>query len=280
MIPLRDNVPSRTTPFVNYAMIAACAVVFLAQLLEGNDGETLIERMGMIPARVLHPDRTVEIPDVEVVRTPRGLEERITHRPAAPSLVPAWLTPLTCIFLHGGWMHFLGNMWFLYIFGDNVEDRFGHGTYLVFYLLSGVAASLTHLFTGPDSMVPTIGASGAIAGVMGAYFVFYPKARVLTVVPLGILLQTFVMPAPVFLGIWFVLQLVQGTFQSGSAGVAWWAHIGGFVVGAGGALVMNAIHWARPPVAERLENSDRFTYRAPYSSIIHPRSRRGDGPWN
>ena len=131
-------------------------------------------------------------------------------------------------------MHILGNMWFLYIFGDNVEDRFGHFNFAVIYLLCGVLASLTHLVSGPESPIPTIGASGAIAGVMGAYLVLYPHARVLAIIPLGIIIQTMVVPAYLFLGIWFALQFFQsiGSISGEAGGVAWWAHTGGFVVGA------------------------------------------------
>jgi membrane associated rhomboid family serine protease len=148
--------------------------------------------------------------------------------------VPGWATLLTCTFLHGGWFHFLGNMWFLWIFGDNVEDRLGHGGYLLFYLASGIGASVVHLATGPGSTVPTIGASGAIAGVMGAYLLLYPRSRVLVLVPIVFVFQFFVFPAAVFLGLWFVWQLFQGALAVGAVqagGVAWWAHVGGFVVG-------------------------------------------------
>ena len=242
MIPLRDNVPSNRTPFVNYAMIALCTLVFVAQLNEDPREGSLVERYGMIPARVLDPDR--EIVQTYVVERPvsrttvRRFEE---SRPLAPSSVPAWLTVLTCIFLHGGWMHFLGNMWFLYIFGDNVEDRFGHVGYTLFYLATGAAASLTHLVSGPESTIPTIGASGAIAGVMGAYFLLYPKARVMAIIPIVFIIQVMVVPAPIFLGIWFLIQFFQGTFSMGAgpaAGVAWWAHVGGFVAGLAAAWLL------------------------------------------
>ena len=163
MIPLRDNIPTRTAPFVNYSLIGICAVVFLAQLSTPADEPTLVEKYGMIPARISNPDEPVEIPvDVQIVMTDRGPQQKLVLREAAPSAVPPLLTMLTCVFLHGGWMHFLGNMWFLHIFGDNVEDRFGHVVYLVFYLACGVAASLSHYLTESGSPVPTIGASGAM----------------------------------------------------------------------------------------------------------------------
>jgi hypothetical protein len=171
------------------------------------------------------------------------------------------LTVLTCIFLHGGWMHFLGNVWFLHIFGDNVEDRLGHIGYLLFYLGCGVAASFTHLMTNASSEVPTIGASGAIAGVMGAYFLLYPRAMVLSAVPIVYFMEMVVLPAPLFLGIWFLLQFVSGALSitaMETTGVAWWAHIGGFAAGFVVALLLRATGETRPPVVERRPDSDRI----------------------
>jgi membrane associated rhomboid family serine protease len=168
---------------------------------------------------------------------------------------------MTCIFLHGGWMHFLGNMWFLWIFGDNVEDRFGHWGYLAFYLLTGVAASIAHLVTELGSTIPTIGASGAIAGVMGAYLVSYPHARVMTLVPLLYIFYTTVLPAPVFLGIWFVIQFFQGVSQITAVeteGVAWWAHIGGFAVGAGLTWLLDRAHVLRSRNTAVRPNTERI----------------------
>lgn len=155
MIPLRDNIPSRTTPVVNYTIIAVCALCFFVQMQEQPGQGSLVERLGMIPFRLTHPGEPFEmVTDVRRVMTPQGVQVVRDVRPAAPSAVPAAFTLLTCIFLHGGWMHFLGNMWFLYIFGDNVEDRFGHVGYLIFYLLAGVAASLSHLLSDPGSTIP------------------------------------------------------------------------------------------------------------------------------
>ena len=251
MIPLRDNIPSRTIPFVNYLLIAISALVFFAQLTEAQGDASLIEQYGMIPARVMEPDRRIEVIDEERVRTPVGVMARQVRRPAAGAAVPAIFTLLTCIFLHGGWMHFLGNMWFLFIFGDNVEDRFGHFGYLLFYLLCGVVASIAHLMSGPGSTVPTIGASGAIAAVMGAYFLLYPRAKVMTLIPIVFFFHVIVMPAPLFLGIWFLIQFFQGAFAlSGpqAAGVAWWAHIGGFVAGLAAAAWLLARRKLRPRV--------------------------------
>jgi membrane associated rhomboid family serine protease len=227
----------------------------------------------MIPARITEPGQQIEIPDVRIVETPGGLREQIIKRPAAEPPIPPIFTLLTCIFLHGGWMHFLGNMWFLYIFGDNVEDRFGHIGYLIFYLACGVAASASHLVSQPGSPIPTIGASGAIAGVMGSYMYLYPHGRVLTLVPIFLFIQILVIPAPIFLGLWFVIQLFSGTASIGAVettGVAWWAHIGGFAAGLLVALVLGRTHHLNPPVEERLPNSDSFS---------HYRFRRRPGSW-
>jgi membrane associated rhomboid family serine protease len=281
MIPLRDNIPSRTTPVVNYAMIAICGVVFLLQVAQPDDPmqPKLVERFGMIPARISKPNEPVEIPVAEqYVKSPDGRifvnsdgrpVTKVVKREAAPSAVPPLLTLLTCTFLHGGWLHFLGNMWFLYIFGDNVEDRLGHFAFLGFYLAGGIAASLAHYLSQPFSPYPTLGASGAIAAVMGAYMVLYPHARVLTLIPIFIFIQLLWLPAPFFLGIWFLIQLVQGvgsfTVTEGE-GVAWWAHIGGFALGALGAWLMHQMHQDRPPVVQYREGSGQMmAYRGmPY----------------
>jgi len=233
MIPLKDNIPSSRFPIVNVLIIGVSAVVFLVQLSSESE-QRLVERYGMIPARVLDPGRPILVREEVMVDTAFGPEIVVRDRRAAPTPFAPWLTLLTCLFLHGGWLHFLGNMWFLYIFGDNVEDRFGHLAYLFFYLVSGVAASAIHLLTNGASTVPTIGASGAIAGVMGGYFLLFPWAKVYALVPLVFIFQIFVLPAPLFLGFWFVLQFFQGTLSitaAASGGVAWWAHVGGFLTG-------------------------------------------------
>lgn len=274
MIPLRDNIPSRTTPVVNYTMIGLCALCFFGQLTEPNSKRgSFVEQYGMIPQRVLHPERPVLVPDIVRI----GYRRVVRARPAVPSPVNPWLTLLTCIFLHGGWMHFLGNMWFLYIFGDNVEDRMGHVGYLLFYLGCGVAASMAHLLANPSSQVPTIGASGAIAGVMGSYMLLYPKAMVVSLVPLFYILQVVVLPAPVFLGIWFLLQFFQGTLAittTQTGGVAWWAHIGGFAIGFGVAVLLRSLGQTRPPVTVTRPDADRIGIRR-YQ--VRPPSSR---PWD
>lgn len=264
MFPLYDNVPSRTTPFVNYGLIGACTLVFFMQLAaQTKEVPSLVERYGMVPARVQNPNAELFIRDQVPVQTPFGIQVQEIKRALAPAAVPPKWTLLTCIFLHGGWMHFLGNVWFLYIFGDNVEDRLGHVAYLLFYLACGILASYAHLLTNLDSPIPTIGASGAIAGVMGAYFYLYPRAQVMSVIPIFIFLHMIVLPAPVFLGIWFVFQVVYAYAHQGTAGgVAWWAHIGGYVVGFLFAFAMGRSNHLGPPVAERRPNSDHSgTYR-------------------
>jgi len=272
MIPLRDNIPSRTFPIVNYLMIAICGVVFFAQLADQTDGQDhLVEAYGLIPARVFHPDQQIEVPREVLVRGRFGPEREILiHEAANPPFDP-WFTLFTCIFLHGGWMHFLGNMWFLHIFGDNVEDRFGHFGYLILYLGCGVAASAAHLAFNASSTMPTIGASGAIAGIMGAYLFLYPHAQVLTLVPMIVLWPIFVVPAPVFLVFWFVLQFFQGAFSvtaHEAGGVAWWAHVGGFAAGFVVAWLLGRTHNLNPPVAARVPDTPRprvYAYRRPPS---------------
>jgi membrane associated rhomboid family serine protease len=209
MIPLRDANPSRTFPFVNYVFIVLNALAFFLELSQGRAFSEFIVRFGIVPARFL---------GTEGVSLREGM------------------TLISSMFLHGGWMHILGNMWFLHIFGDNVEDRLGHARYVLFYLLSGVGAALTQVALNPASAVPMVGASGAIAGVMGAYVLMYPRARIVTLVPIIVFLQVIELPAFVFLGLWFVIQMVSGLNSLGigsdAGGVAWWAHIGGFAAGA------------------------------------------------
>jgi membrane associated rhomboid family serine protease len=212
MIPLRDKNRSLTTPVVNYALIGACAVVFLWQFLTGDGGEALIMQFAVVPQAVS-----------------LGLGGQ------AP-FVPAFLPLLTSMFLHGGWMHLIGNMIYLYIFGDNVEDRLGHVRYLFFYLLCGVASAAAQVLSDPASEIPLVGASGAIAGVLGAYLFLYPRARILTLIPLMFAFPIIEVPAYLFLGFWIVLQVIQAYLSSGmevsGGGVAWWAHAGGFAAGA------------------------------------------------
>lgn len=268
MFPLRDNIPSRSAPFVNYLMIALCAAVFLMQLADQADQrDDMVEKLGMIPFRVAHPGETVIIREPVLEQTPLGMRKRVVEHELAPLPFPPALTLLTCVFLHGGWMHFIGNMWFLFIFGDNVEDRLGHLGYLLFYLGCGVAASAVHLISDRNSMVPTIGASGAIAGVMGAYMLFYPRAQVITLIPLFVFVEVIAVPAPLFLGIWFLIQFFSGTAAANSAdsgGVAWWAHIGGFAAGFGVAGLLQVLHLTRPrmePMRPYTRAFEHYRYR-------------------
>lgn len=235
MIPLRDNVPASRRPVVTQAIVIACSVVWLVQLARPE----LVYELGMVPARVFDPTAPLRVP---VSSTRYALVD-------APAAVPDWFTLLTCTFLHGGWFHFLGNMLFLWIFGDNVEDRLGRPGFVGFYLGCGIAASAAHLLISPDSAVPTIGASGAIAGVMGGYMLLYPRARVEVLIFLFFIIDIVSLPAVFFLGFWFVLQFIQGTQSlrvSHGGGVAFWAHIGGFVAGVLVVLLLKQNGWLRP----------------------------------
>ena len=209
MIPIRDSIKPRLFPLVNYAIIIINGLVFLYEVSLGEKMSQLFSIYGLIPDLFLTTFKDYYFYN---------------------SIVPVF----TSMFLHGGWMHFLGNMWFLYIFGDNVEDSMGHGRYLTFYLLCGISAAMTQVFSNPESTVPMVGASGAIAGVMGAYMVQYPRGRILTLIPIFFFFQFINVPALVFLLIWIGIQTLQGFFTIGSevsGGVAWWAHIGGFIFG-------------------------------------------------
>jgi len=213
MIPIRDDIPSSRFPVVTLAIIVANVLVFLHELKLGPHLQDLMLTYAVIPVRYTSPE----------VAHLFSLREQI-------------FAIFSSMFLHGGWLHLIGNLWTLWIFGDNVEDRLGHARYLALYLAGGVAAALLHIYTNAGSPVPTIGASGAIAGVMGAYFRFYPYARVETLVPPFIFGPTFVLPAVLFLGWWFLLQFFNGALSLGArntsfTGVAWWAHVGGFLFG-------------------------------------------------
>lgn len=213
MLPLKDDIPSSRYPVLTVLFIALNALVFLVELGAGNDLDRALLYFGIIPARYT-------IPEVAGLFT-------ITEQ-----LIPF----LSSMFLHGGWIHLIGNMWILWIFGDNVEDRLGRGRFAFLYLVGGVVAALVHIYTNPGSTLPTIGASGAVAAVMGGYFLLYPRANVAMIVPPFFLGPIFVVPAVLFLGFWFILQFFNGTLSLMSSsqvgGIAWWAHAGGFVFGA------------------------------------------------
>jgi membrane associated rhomboid family serine protease len=226
VIPLRDRNPTRQTPVVTLLLVVACFVVFGIELwvsLEGGDAalERLFDVWGAVPAKIT-----------------AALQ-------AGDYLSQPMLGILGSVFLHGGWLHILGNMLFLWIFGNNVEDRLGRIPFLLFYLLGGIAAALTQVWIAPHSEVPLVGASGAIAAVLGVYFVLWPGARILSLVFLGFFYQLLEIPALVVLGYWFVLQLVSGAASLGAAtaesGVAFFAHIGGFVVGMAVGLVVRLV---------------------------------------
>jgi membrane associated rhomboid family serine protease len=217
MIPIRDDAPRFTTPYVNYFLVAMNVVVFLFELLlPSAQRNQLMYLYGFIPAHVT-----------------RFLTAPHAHMSAEIAFVPV----LTSMFLHASWLHLIFNMWALWIFGDNIEDYVGHFRYLIFYLLSGLGAALLHTVLNPAATVPSVGASGAIAGVMGAYLVLFPSARVLTLVPLFIFFTFINLPAWLVLGYWFVVQFLSGAAtsiaysQQTSGGIAFWAHVGGFVTG-------------------------------------------------
>lgn len=211
MIPLRDTIPSRTFPIVTILLIVINGIVFLFELSLGEHLNSFVNFFGIIPAKYFY------------------------YLSKDLNIILAFFPFLTSQFLHGGWFHLIGNVWFLWIFGDNVEDHIGHFKFLLFYLACGVLAGLAHVCTNPASEIPTVGASGAIAGIMGAYTILYPRARVLTLVPIFFFIQFIELPAYLFLGIWFLIQSFSGITSlagdQGCCGVAWWAHIGGFVVG-------------------------------------------------
>lgn len=209
MLPLRDTISSKNYPVVNNILIAVNILFFLIQLSQGTGFDSFIRIYGLVPARYTVP---------EIGRMFHPMEQVIAL--------------VTFMFLHGGFWHLLGNMWSLYIFGDNIEDRLGHVRYLIFYLMSGIASGLLHLALNPHSTIPTIGASGAIAGVMGAYMILYPRSKILTLIPLFFIPYFIEVPAFIFLGIWFLLQFLNAAGSSvHGGGIAWWAHIGGFIAG-------------------------------------------------
>lgn len=210
MIPIRDTIRARRFPIVTVSIIAANVLVFVFQLsLTGDETHILVTVFGIVPAIQLESFA------------------------AAPLAGGTWVPMFSSMFLHGGWLHLLSNMWFLWIFGDNVEDIMGRGRFLFFYLLVGLAGGLAHILTNTGSLVPTIGASGAVAGVLGAYFVSFSRSRVLTLLPLLFFVTFVELPAIIFLLIWFALQIINGlaALAGGAAAVAWWAHVGGFVAG-------------------------------------------------
>lgn len=211
MIPLKDHIATSRIPFVTYAVIGTCVLVFLWQLSLGNPGgQQVVYALGAIPAVIFGEARL----------------------PADIAMVPPLATVFTSMFLHGGWMHLIGNMLYMWIFADNIEDSMGHLRFIIFYLICGVAAVLAQSLPDVSSQIPMIGASGAISGVLGAYLLLFPRARVLVMIPLGFMMKAHYLPAAVVLGFYFVLQVVMTALSKGGGGVAFAAHLGGFVAGA------------------------------------------------
>jgi membrane associated rhomboid family serine protease len=209
MIPIRDTIPSRYYPVTNILLIVVNGIVYMVEISQGETLNRFIFTYGLVPGRYSIPEIASSFSTFQQV-----------------------LSFLSFMFLHGNFWHLLGNMWFLYIFGDNIEDRLGHVRYLVFYFLCGLTSGLAHLFFNLESIMPTVGASGAIAGVMGAYFILYPKAKIITLIPILFIPYFIELPAAIFLGVWLFIQFISAAFSgTESAGIAWWAHIGGFIFG-------------------------------------------------
>lgn len=263
ILPLYDDNPIGRAPLVTYALIALCAAIFLWQL--GQDAETVAYTYGMIPATLF------------------GSAERA----ADIAVVPPWATIFTSMFLHAGWLHIGGNMLFLWIFGNNVEDLLGRVRYLLLYVLSGVAAALGQGFSDPTSTAPMLGASGAIAGVLGAYLVLYPYANVHVLILIVIVVRIVTVPAWIMLGLWFAVQLLSGLVtESGVGGVAFWAHVGGFLTGVALLLLLRprgTTLWRRAKTASFAATAPRdFAGRQTFYGSV-PQSDRQylpPGPWS
>jgi len=252
MIPIRDINRSETYPVVNNCIIAVTVLAFIIELAQGQGLKEFIYLYGLVPARYAEPQIAAYFTTSQQV-----------------------LPFLTFVFLHGGPFHLLGNMWFLYIFGDNVEDRLGHLRYLIFYMLCGLASGTSHLIINWQSNIPTIGASGAIAGVMGAYLILYPRAKVLTLIPIFFLPYFVEIPAFFFLGIWLLFQFLSAAAPAvKTGGIAWWAHIGGFIFG----IIFLKLFEMVPKtgVSEKIHRLTRKR-TTPRLHMIHP-ATSGDGP--
>lgn len=211
MIPLHDNNPTEIFPFFTIGIIVVCVFVFLWQIsLPEASQQNVVYALGTIPALLFDKNSML----------------------GSNTFIPPSLTLFTSMFLHGGWMHLLGNMLYLWIFGNNIEDELGHSRFLIFYIAVGLVAVFSHALPNPTSTLPMIGASGAISGVLGAYLVLFPKAKVLVLIPLGFIAPLIRIPALLVLGFWFVMQIISSVLSDGSGGgVAWGAHVGGFVAG-------------------------------------------------
>jgi membrane associated rhomboid family serine protease len=228
MFPLKDHNPTRRVPVITIGLVIINVLVFGYEMLLGDRLANFVAGYGAIPFEITH--------FADLVGNHGGPIEQAP----GPGFIP--LTIFTSMFMHGSFMHIFGNMLYLWIFGNNVEDILGRVRFLVFYLACGVIAALTHVLANPNSVVPTVGASGAVAGVLGAYIVAFPRARVSTLVFLGLFIRTIDVPAVILLGLWFVMQSLEGFLSLGiremTGGVAWFAHIGGFIAGAVGILLL------------------------------------------
>ena len=259
MIPIKDYAgPRRRLPWITWGLIAVNVVVFLYQVSLGSDAQAFMFAYSVVPVALTHG-----IPQTSLPGVPAHIP---FHTPS-----PVYLTLITSMFLHAGWLHIGGNMLFLYIFGDNVEDRMGHIAYLLFYLFCGVVAGITQVAVDPGSSIPSLGASGAIAGVLAAYLVLFPLARVRTIIFIVFFFTIVTLPAFVLIGIWFLLQFLDGVaalsnVQQGMGGVAYFAHVGGFVTG----LVITFLlrPWLRPPASvsypyypRHPDSADRSSWR-------------------
>jgi membrane associated rhomboid family serine protease len=239
MFPYKDDNPTLTTPVVTFLLIALNALVWV--LVQGMGTEPRLAasvcELGLIPGELLG-------------RLAAGTPVALGDGACEVGRSPNWITPVSSMFLHGGWLHLIGNMWFLWVFGNNVEDSMGKVRFLLFYLLCGVTAAASQVLVSPASPIPMVGASGAISGVMGAYIILYPRVRVHMLIFLGIFITTITVPAYLMLGYWFLLQLAGGlpTLAKESGGVAFWAHTGGFVAG----MVLQFVFRDRTLVARRL----------------------------
>jgi membrane associated rhomboid family serine protease len=260
MFPISDDNPVRRPPIVTWILIAACVLVFLWQFSLGDQGQAIIFALGVIPASLF------------------GYGELAPEL----ALVPPWATVFTSMFLHGGWLHLGGNMLYLWIFGNNVEDSMTRPRYLLFYLLCGVAAALAQALYAPQSEVPMVGASGAIAGVLGSYLIMHPRANVRVAIIFFVFVRIINMPAMIVLGVWFIFQILSGvavpTTDEGG-GVAFWAHIGGFVAG----VVLTPFFKRRSVQLLEPPHSRAWEVRSPTrrSPIPEVHYRRGDrrSPW-
>lgn len=250
MIPLRDTIRSHNYPVVNNLLIGVNVLVFLIQVSQGADLNRFVFTYALVPAKFSHPTLAAYF----------GWASNL-------------FSLLSFMFLHGGFLHLLGNMWSLYIFGDNVEDRLGPLRYLGFYLAAGLISGISHMMLNMDSQIPTIGASGAVAGVMGAYFLLFPTAKILTLIPIIIIPWFVEIPAFVFLGLWFALQFISAAGSHGSAtGIAWWAHVGGF---AGGMILLKLISRVpRAGLSRKIQDSTAKK-TSHHLQVLHPSGEAG-----